>query len=113
MPARPDAGAMVLLQSVDGDGFCVYRMVGRTIAGIARYPQPVSSLGHGADRPRGACAQSGIARDGGRDNSGAPVRSLPGLLDAATRSEEHTSELQSLMRTSYAVFCLKKKRKQK
>src|SRR3546814_10323033 len=32
------------------------------------------------------------------------------LLDLlATRSEEHTSELQSLMRISYAVFCLKKK----
>src|SRR3546814_10504983 len=29
------------------------------------------------------------------------------------RSEEHTSELQSLMRTSYAVFCLKKKHQQK
>src|SRR3546814_3027568 len=29
-----------------------------------------------------------------------------------TRSEEHTSELQSLMRISYAVFCLKKKKKQ-
>src|SRR3546814_10313562 len=29
----------------------------------------------------------------------------------ATRSEEHTSELQSLMRNSYAVFCLKKKKK--
>src|SRR3546814_4617982 len=29
------------------------------------------------------------------------------------RSEEHTSELQSLMRTSYAVFCLKKKKKYK
>src|SRR3546814_2161222 len=28
---------------------------------------------------------------------------------ASARSEEHTSELQSLMRTSYAVFCLKKK----
>src|SRR3546814_6534481 len=28
---------------------------------------------------------------------------------ARNRSEEHTSELQSLMRTSYAVFCLKKK----
>src|SRR3546814_10017885 len=28
------------------------------------------------------------------------------------RSEEHTSELQSLMRTSYAVFCLKKKKQQ-
>src|SRR3546814_10070119 len=30
---------------------------------------------------------------------------------AALRSEEHTSELQSLMRISYAVFCLKKKKK--
>src|SRR3546814_3013974 len=30
---------------------------------------------------------------------------------AAGRSEEHTSELQSLMRISYAVFCLKKKKK--
>src|SRR3546814_3969464 len=30
-------------------------------------------------------------------------------LPAAKRSEEHTSELQSLMRISYAVFCLKKK----
>src|SRR3546814_6895451 len=29
--------------------------------------------------------------------------------EVANRSEEHTSELQSLMRTSYAVFCLKKK----
>src|SRR3546814_5352483 len=32
---------------------------------------------------------------------------------AANRSEEHTSELQSLMRISYAVFCLKKKKKSK
>src|SRR3546814_9403411 len=32
-------------------------------------------------------------------------------LAAAERSEEHTSELQSLMRISYAVFCLKKKKK--
>src|SRR3546814_977748 len=40
--------------------------------------------------------------DGGRDG---------GTADQA-RSEEHTSELQSLMRISYAVFCLKKKTKQ-
>src|SRR3546814_2256219 len=33
------------------------------------------------------------------------------LPDAAARSEEHTSELQSLMRISYAVFCLTKKTK--
>src|SRR3546814_5504182 len=39
---------------------------------------------------------------------------LPAFLDdnegASARSEEHTSELQSLMRISYAVFCLKKKK---
>src|SRR3546814_8589145 len=34
-----------------------------------------------------------------------------GAADGAERSEEHTSELQSLMRNSYAVFCLKKKNK--
>src|SRR3546814_5513586 len=34
-------------------------------------------------------------------------------IDPATRSEEHTSELQSLMRNSYAVFCLKKKNNKK
>src|SRR3546814_1099762 len=34
---------------------------------------------------------------------------LPRSTNLSRRSEEHTSELQSLMRTSYAVFCLKKK----
>src|SRR3546814_3452262 len=34
-------------------------------------------------------------------------------IDQAGRSEEHTSELQSLMRISYAVFCLKKKNNKK
>src|SRR3546814_2367959 len=34
---------------------------------------------------------------------------LRGAVSRAARSEEHTSELQSLMRISYAVFCLKKK----
>src|SRR3546814_3155248 len=34
------------------------------------------------------------------------------VRDILNRSEEHTSELQSLMRISYAVFCLKKKNKQ-
>src|SRR3546814_6930695 len=35
---------------------------------------------------------------------------LAGIGDLKVRSEEHTSELQSLMRISYAVFCLKKKK---
>src|SRR3546814_9644334 len=38
-----------------------------------------------------------------------PDRADRGIVDDALRSEEHTSELQSLMRNSYAVFCLKKK----
>src|SRR3546814_4438541 len=41
------------------------------------------------------------------------VVALKPLHDAAKRSEEHTSELQSLMRISYAVFCLKKKNNNK
>src|SRR3546814_4406658 len=45
---------------------------------------------------------------------GAAVRALRRRSrHAGTRSEEHTSELQSLMRISYAVFCLKKKTLQK
>src|SRR3546814_10853069 len=38
-----------------------------------------------------------------------PLRSTAMMIDSGTRSEEHTSELQSLMRISYAVFCLKNK----
>src|SRR3546814_7180018 len=56
----------------------------------------------------GAAAGSGIAGRSGR--AGCPCgrfEILPGR-----RSEEHTSELQSLMRISYAVFCLKKKKEQ-
>src|SRR3546814_3151493 len=49
----------------------------------------------------GSCAQIGanVHLSGGAG--------IGGVLEP--RSEEHTSELQSLMRTSYAVFCLKKK----
>src|SRR3546814_3177781 len=39
------------------------------------------------------------------------LRRLGGAAGRTRRSEEHTSELQSLMRISYAVFCLKKKKK--
>src|SRR3546814_3853179 len=45
------------------------------------------------------------------DNSESPLATQTLEVDkmAQQRSEEHTSELQSLMRSSYAVFCLKKK----
>src|SRR3546814_2016255 len=40
-------------------------------------------------------------------------RTRESTFEFEARSEEHTTELQSLMRISYAVFCLKKKRKKK
>src|SRR3546814_4944266 len=54
----------------------------------AAFPKPPGAVADDDDR-------AGIDADGGAEN----------------RSEEHTSELQSLMRISYAVFCLKKKTK--
>src|SRR3546814_6420420 len=51
--------------------------------------------------------RGGLALSGG--GRGRPSRPAASEGDAS-RSEEHTSELQSLMRISYAVFCLKKKK---
>src|SRR3546814_6172120 len=67
-------------------------------AGIGRKPHAAHADVHQATEPRHALvdvASDGDATAGGRE--------------AGFRSEEHTSELQSLMRLSYAVFCLKKK----
>src|SRR3546814_975487 len=59
------------------------------------------------------CHTNGGCADGGRTKPGGRIRALgPADERHAARSEEHTSELQSLMRISYAVFCLKKKKQQ-
>src|SRR3546814_8159640 len=55
-------------------------------------------------------------RGGGNVAAGAisgPLGVILSVRQGWRRSEEHTSELQSLMRSSYAVFCLKKKKKEK
>src|SRR3546814_7918293 len=52
---------------------------------------------------------AGVDQHGGGEVGAAVHHAMPGRDH---RSEEHTSELQSLMRISYAVFCLKKKTKQ-
>src|SRR3546814_2382399 len=58
-----------------------------------------------------AGAGSGTAPAGTHDAPAAAERGRGGVLPALPgRSEEHTSELQSLMRNSYAVFCLYKKK---
>src|SRR3546814_3433400 len=63
----------------------------------------------GADHAFAACHEAGI----GAEIMGANKFGPPGWQDdpdwKGWRSEEHTSDLQSLMRISYAVFCLKKK----
>src|SRR3546814_9969654 len=83
-------------RSEDGDG------AGRGGAlGQRRHPADLLDL-HRADGT--GRAEEG---DAGRD----PQRQLRRQAAGEPRSEEHTSELQSLMRISYAVFCLKKKKK--
>src|SRR3546814_2903409 len=47
------------------------------------------------------------------DDQSTDFRTAFDKMDDEIRSEEHTSELQSLMRISYAVFCLKKKKNKK
>src|SRR3546814_10088686 len=70
----------------------------------SRHPRPCTGPRHRGDLRRPA--RPGLGRhsaqgDRGRDQD-----------RGRHRSEEHTSELQSLMRISYAVFCLKKKKNQ-
>src|SRR3546814_6746945 len=66
---------------------------------------PPSNCGPGSSATQIVCSV---------DLSGLPLIQLPkkqfNISATQTRSEEHTSELQSLMRISYAVFCLKKKK---
>src|SRR3546814_2240884 len=64
-----------------------------------RFMAHLRGVGHGAVQPR----QTTIRPGGSSRRTIAPTR-------LGARSEEHTSELQSLMRISYAVFCLKKKK---
>src|SRR3546814_3118534 len=65
-----------------------------------------------AHRAGGNGRRAQPSRLGGHHFCGRSLRDRPSAgkpLDRIDRSEEHTSELQSLMRISYAVFCLKKK----
>src|SRR3546814_6107973 len=54
--------------------------------------------------------EGGIAAAGDHQPLAAELLHTAHRIEHALRSEEHTSELQSLMRISYAVFCLKKKK---
>src|SRR3546814_6401789 len=78
-------------------------------------------VGYRLVRTHADAGRARLGHDGGDDGGADPVqhhagsgavRNQAGIglgFDRVARSEEHTSELQSLMRISYAVFCLKKK----
>src|SRR3546814_3891542 len=70
---------------------------------------PYTTLFRSAD-PRRIGHRQGSRRARDPRDRAAPERAV--RCDQHGRSEEHTSELQSLMRISYAVFCLKKKKQQ-
>src|SRR3546814_1351803 len=74
---------------------------------------PYTTLFRSGDRRAQAEAEEaerGLAEDHGRDRQGRRGDQVAHeARQQVARSEEHTSELQSLMRISYAVFCLKKK----
>src|SRR3546814_2606177 len=112
------------------DTLCPYTTLFRSVVQHGVQPADVTGLGRIEQRHRDAAGVDGAehgdqviqvlrAEDGDavadlghllqacRDGTVAGAELGPGHL--ALRSEEHTSELQSLMRISYAVFCLKKK----
>src|SRR3546814_6970325 len=75
--------------------------------GIERGVCPIHRNGRSA---RGRCRNDSCAPDPGRSGPGGGAARAWTRTAHLERSEEHTSELQSLMRISYAVFCLKKKK---
>src|SRR3546814_10080147 len=83
---------------------------------VRRYSQPTRESGR-STHPRSPRQCPSGARAAPRpisEDFPARVAPLASVLESQRcRSEEHTSELQSLMRISYAVFCLKKKKKNK
>src|SRR3546814_8506203 len=91
-----------------------------TLFRSALLPDAEATRRRPAPHCRSRNVQMARPQDGRRNYSPMPVDPWPlwlvdGLSPSATdaRSEEHTSELQSLMRISYAVFCLKKKKRHK
>src|SRR3546814_1427573 len=79
------------------------------------YVEPQLAAGHSADRQLagpGASIPARLSLVELAAGAPAPAELASVSQPTSARSEEHTSELQSLMRISYAVFCLKKKKQQ-
>src|SRR3546814_10287059 len=98
---RLDADALAALDSFavgrGGRSAVVRQMIEQSVQEIADRPH--------IDRPDGAARNRVSLRFTDVE--------IAVIAHRASRSEEHTSELQSLMRISYAVFCLKKKKQER
>src|SRR3546814_6585575 len=82
----------------------------RARSSLSAVSSPCSAIAR--NEPTGTSRLSASSRASRGDDSMMLLNSSPrSTPEASARSEEHTSELQSLMRISYAVFCLKKKKK--
>src|SRR3546814_8429516 len=92
--AKTDALDAVVIYA---PGYMLDRMADSIAAVASEYPRFFAAIDTGRATCRDSLRLAGIAV----------------FDDLGLRSEEHTSELQSLMRISYAVFCLKKKKKRK
>src|SRR3546814_2699677 len=90
-------------KSTRTDTLCPYTTLVRSLDALA------GGQAGRADRGRGIDPLPRIVRHRCRKRF-QPFGRQPLILFPRPRSEEHTSELQSLMRISYAVFCLKKKK---
>src|SRR3546814_8256556 len=75
-----------------------------------RCPCPIKTFGATTEKLLFKFSCCPASRDKSRVHSSSERRKNFEKISSSNRSEEHTSELQSLMRTSYAVFCLKKKK---
>src|SRR3546814_2366504 len=103
-------------RSTRTDTLFPYTTLFRSAGGLSCHPAMVHFDGTGRAAPRcaGRDQDRALGARVGRGADHRHDRRAPGLVHqpaAHLRSEEHTSELQSLMRISYAVFCLKKKTK--
>src|SRR3546814_9745695 len=95
-------------RSTRTDTLFPYTTLFRSLGAACRGRRAGAHLGVGGLRPAAVAVPAAVRLSRHRAVAAALLPRAPGAPRG--RSEEHTSELQSLMRISYAVFCLKKKK---
>src|SRR3546814_9840325 len=88
----------------------LFAVIASSVGAYFKGGAPAVSLWISENYTRAAPGGTGAAKCGGNYASSLVAQAEAIRQGCDQRSEEHTSELQSLMRISYAVFCLKKKK---